>query len=79
MKLSDIPDEIVCDYNLRAKETPDGSVYIEINKGMYGLPQAGLLANELLEKRLNKRAGTTRVNWYQDFGHMKLAIFSLLS
>ena len=22
---------------------------------MYGLPQAGLLANELLEKRLNKR------------------------
>ena len=23
-------------------------------KGMYGLPQAGLIANELLEKRLNK-------------------------
>lgn len=31
------------------------SVHIEANKGMYGLPQAGLLANELLEKRLNKR------------------------
>ena len=55
MKLSDIPDEIIRAYNLRAKATPDGSVYIEINKGMYGLPQAGLLANELLEKRLNKQ------------------------
>ena len=33
----------------------NGTVHIEANKGMYGLPQAGLLANELLEKRLNKR------------------------
>jgi len=30
-------------------------VYIQANQGMYGLPQSGLLANELLEKRLNKR------------------------
>ena len=30
-------------------------MYIEANRGIYGLPQAGLLANELLEKRLNKR------------------------
>ena len=29
-------------------------VCIEVTKGMYGLPQAGLLANKLLEKRLNK-------------------------
>ncbi|EJK49677.1 hypothetical protein THAOC_31417, partial [Thalassiosira oceanica] len=54
MKLSDIPDEIIREYNLRARATPDESLYIKINKGMYGLPQAGLLANELLEKRLNK-------------------------
>ena len=32
-----------------------GSIHIQANCGMYGLPQAGLLANELLEKRLNKR------------------------
>ena len=32
-----------------------GSIHIQANRGMYGLPQAGLLANELLEKRLNKR------------------------
>ena len=54
LKLSQIPDEIIDEYKLRAKATPDGSVYVEINKGMYGLPQAGVLANELLEKRLNK-------------------------
>ena len=27
---------------------------MEVNKGMYGLKQSGLLANELLAKRLNK-------------------------
>ena len=32
----------------------DGSIYITAKQGMYGLPQSGLLANELLEKRLNK-------------------------
>ena len=32
-----------------------GDVYIVANRGMYCLPHSGLLANELLEKRLNKR------------------------
>ncbi len=50
IKLADIPEEIIREYNLREKATPDGSIYIEANKGMYGLPQAGLLANELLKK-----------------------------
>jgi hypothetical protein len=53
IKLEDIPSKIINEYNLRDKATPDGSIYIEANKGMYELPQAGLLANELLEKRLN--------------------------
>ena len=54
MKISDIPEEIIVEYKLREMVTEDGSVYIQANKGMYGLPQSGLLANELLEKRLNK-------------------------
>jgi hypothetical protein len=29
-------------------------VFVEIQKGIYGLPQAGILAQELLEKWLNK-------------------------
>jgi hypothetical protein len=32
----------------------DGFIYIKIQKGMYGLKQAGILAQELLKKRLNK-------------------------
>ena len=54
MKLSDIPQEVIDEYKLRDLATPDGSVHIEATKGMYGLPQAGILANELLEKRLNE-------------------------
>ena len=34
----------------------DGSIYTEVNKGMYGLPHAGLLANEIIEKRINKHS-----------------------
>ena len=54
MQLSDIPNEIIVEYKLRDITTDDGTVYIEATKGMYGLPQAGLIANELLEKRLNE-------------------------
>jgi len=50
VKLTDIPQEIIDEYNLKDKATPDGSIHIVATKGMYGLPQAGLLANELLEK-----------------------------
>ncbi len=55
IKLADIPQEIIDEYKLKSKATPDGSIHIVATKGMYGLPQAGLLANELLEKRLNER------------------------
>ena len=54
MKLSDIPQEIIDEYKLKDIADSKGTIYIVANKGMYGLPQAGLLANELLEKRLNK-------------------------
>jgi hypothetical protein len=51
MLLSRFPEEIVDKYNLKALAV-NGWVYIEIRKGMYGLKQAGLLANQLLQKRL---------------------------
>ena len=54
IKLSDIPEEIIVEYKLHDLANADGSVYIEATRGMYGLPQAGLIANELLEERLNK-------------------------
>ena len=54
IKLGDIPDEVINEYKLREKATKNGSIYIRAKQGMYGLPQSGLLANELLAKRLNK-------------------------
>jgi len=42
--------KIINEYKLREKMTSNGSIYIRADCGMYGLPQSGLLANELLEK-----------------------------
>ena len=50
--IAQIPEEIIAEYNLKNKVHSDGAVYIEIKKGMYGLPQAGMLANKLLKHRL---------------------------
>jgi hypothetical protein len=46
-----IPDEITREYKLTSL-IKDGNIMAEANKGMYGLPQAGILAAALLEKRL---------------------------
>jgi hypothetical protein len=54
MKITDIPEEIINEYRLRDLVEPGDCVYIIIVLGMYGLPHAGLIVNELLEKRLNK-------------------------
>jgi hypothetical protein len=51
MLLSRFPEEIIQKYNLNALAI-NGWVYIEIRKGIYGLKQAGLLANQLLQTRL---------------------------
>ena len=54
LKLANLPEESIQEYKLHDIATSDGSVYVEVRKGMYGLPQAGLLANILLEKKLNR-------------------------
>ncbi len=46
-----LPDEFLTAYNEQHK-IYKGHLYMEIHKGMYGLPQAGILANQLLRKRL---------------------------
>ena len=48
LKLKDLSKDVIEQYGLQDKATSDGFVYVEIRKGMYGLPQAGLLAQELL-------------------------------
>jgi hypothetical protein len=51
MLLSRFSEEIIQKYNLNDLAV-GGRVYIEIRKGMYGLKQAGLLANQQLQNRL---------------------------
>jgi hypothetical protein len=51
MPLSLFPQDIIEHHDLRNKALI-GYVYMEICKGMYGLPQAGILANKLLKKHL---------------------------
>eukprot|EP00970_Alexandrium_tamarense_P017799 scaffold11398_cov137-Alexandrium_tamarense.AAC.1 len=46
-----IPQHIIDQYDLTNKAL-NGFVYVEIRKGIYGLPQAGMLANKLLKERL---------------------------
>ena len=55
IRIKKIHEEIITAYKLRDKTEGNGLVYIVANRGMYGLPQSELLANELLENRLNKR------------------------
>ncbi len=44
-----MPLEIIEKYNLQDMEK-DGWVYCQITRGMYGLPNAGLIANKQLKK-----------------------------
>ena len=58
LKLSNLPEDIIEQYGLKEKTTSEEYIYVEIRKGMYGLPQARLLAQELLEQRLQKQGYT---------------------
>ncbi len=49
-----MPDDVIKHYNLTDLATPDRHVYCKIQKGMYGLPQAGIIAQQLLEKQLQQ-------------------------
>jgi hypothetical protein len=55
LRLDIIPEEIIVKYNLRDLVDKEEWVYNEIRKGIYGLPQAGIIANQLLKKRLSKK------------------------
>jgi hypothetical protein len=52
LKISDIPKDVIEHYNLQAIATTDGFVYCKILKGMYGLPQAGIIAQEPIKECL---------------------------
>ena len=51
MPLSIFPPHVVDEYNLNDKAYK-GYIWIEVRRSIYGLPQAGKLANEYLRKKL---------------------------
>ena len=55
LKLSNLPENVISHYNLKEKVTTYGWLYVEITRGMYGFPHSGLIAQQLLEKILNKQ------------------------
>ena len=54
MKLELFPEDIIQEYDLCNKVDAMGNVHCEVRRGMYGLPQAGIIAQELLQERLLK-------------------------
>ena len=48
MPLALVPDEFQDAYKMKTK-AKHSFIYMEINQGMCGLPQAGILANKLLK------------------------------
>ena len=55
------------EYNQNKYVTPDGWVFSEFSKGMYGLTQSGILAHNKLKKLLQPH-GYTPVTHTQDYG-----------
>ncbi len=54
IKLSNLTPNFVKFYNLTNLANNDGTIYVKIQKGMYQLPQGGILAQNLLKKQLNQ-------------------------
>jgi hypothetical protein len=67
INLSWLPQETIKKYDL-IELSQDGKVYIEIQKGMYGLPQAGILANEFLQRNLAKDGYRPTPHTHMAFG-----------
>jgi hypothetical protein len=53
MKLELFLPDIIDKYGLHDKVDADGNVFCKVQRGMYGLPQAGTIAQDLLTKQLN--------------------------
>ena len=58
MKLSNFPADVIEHYNLDKKADSKGFVYVRCERGMYGLPHAGNIAQKLLKERLEKHGYT---------------------
>ena len=79
LKLAEMPDDINEHYKFRNVAIPDEYVNCKIRKGVYGLPQAGIIAQDLLAKQLQEhgysQSKTTPGLWKHEW---RPIIFSLV-
>ena len=54
LQLDNMPEEVIEHYKLADHTPTDGHDYCKIQKGMYCLPQVGVIAQQLLEERLKE-------------------------
>ena len=52
MNINHFPEDVIAHYQLNKKVDANGYLYVRVEKGMYGLPQAGKIAQKLLEEQL---------------------------
>ena len=76
MPLTIFPEHTIQQYNMR-EHAKNGFIYLEIRKAIYGLPQAGVLANKLLKARLAP-AGYTKLPTRRAYGNMSHVPLHLL-
>ena len=67
MKAKYIPEETIKKHNLKQYIEDDGWIHFKIGKGIYGIPEAGRLSNDLLRARI-KNMGTLRQYIHQAIG-----------
>ena len=54
LRLANFPEDVIEHYNLKEKVDKKGFVFVKCVHGMYGLPHAGIIAQELLAERLEE-------------------------
>eukprot|EP00804_Cyclotella_cryptica_P016149 CCRYP_004247-RA/>CCRYP_004247-RA protein AED:0.38 eAED:0.38 QI:0/0/0/1/1/1/2/0/365 len=72
IKAALIPTEFMDAYNLHGK-VYKGFIWMEIRRTMYGLPEAGVLSNQLLRKRLAKHGSLycgIKLQWNYKMGYL---------
>jgi hypothetical protein len=62
MKLELFPQDIIDKYDLANKVNHNGNMHREVRRGMYGLPQAGIIAQDLRGKSKGSRIHTKQVH-----------------
>jgi hypothetical protein len=78
IKISNLPPNFDKAYNLNDLATNNGTIYVKIQKGMYGLPQVGILAQNPL-KNASTITATIKATSHRAFGNMTGGHSRLLS